>query len=134
MALKIGELADMTGTTAPAIRYYEEIGLLPDPRRVNGQRRYDDDVRLLTFIRRCRDFDFPLDQVRGLVELASDVDRSCLDARDVAETHLATVRARLVELRALESSIARLIEAAKNDCRGGPGSQCSVLERLSCPG
>lgn len=131
MALKISELADRTGTTAPTIRYYEEIGLLPNPRRVGGQRRYDGgDVRRLTFIRRCRDFGFPVEQVRSLVELARDDDRSCLEARDLAETHLAAVRAKLAELRALETSIAGLIEAAKDDCSGGPGSECSVLEGL----
>ncbi len=38
MALKIGELAHLTGTTAPTIRYYEEVGLLPRPKRAGGQR------------------------------------------------------------------------------------------------
>lgn len=125
----------MTGTTAPAIRYYEEIGLLPRPMRVGGQRRYDgDDARRLTFIRRCRDFGFPVEQVRSLVELMHDDDRSCLEALGLAETHLAAVQAKLAELRALERSIARLIEAAADDCDGGPGSQCAVLERLCYPG
>jgi MerR family transcriptional regulator, copper efflux regulator len=134
VTLKIGELAEMTGTTAPTVRYYEEIGLLPAPRRVNGQRRYDDDdVRRLTFIRRCRDFDFSVDQVRSLLELAKDNDRSCLEARDLAEIHLAAVHAKLVELYALENSIAQLIQTAKAVCAGGPGAECVVLERLSQP-
>ncbi len=135
MTLKIGAIADMTGTTAPTIRYYEEIGLLPEPRRVNGQRRYDDDdVRRLTFIRRCRNFDFSVEQVRSLLEVAQDEDGSCFEARDVAHMHLAAVRAKLVELHALETGIVRLIEAAQDDCGGGSGAQCPVLERLSYPG
>ena len=40
----------------------------------------------------------------------------------------------LVELRALESSIAQLIEAVKVDCGGGPGAECVVLERFSQAG
>ncbi len=81
MALRIGELADATKTTAPTIRYYEDIGLLPAPDRVGVQRRYhDDDVRRLTFIRSCRDFDFSIEQVRSLLELKQDSDRSCLEA------------------------------------------------------
>ncbi len=105
MALKIGELAHLTGTTAPTIRYYEEVGLLPRPKRVGGQRRYDgDDVRRLTFIRRCRDFGFPVEQVRDLVGLAQANDRSCLEARRLAETHLAAIQAKLAELHVLESS------------------------------
>ena len=131
MTLKIGELGEMTGTTAPTIRYYEEIGLLPDPRRVNGQRRYDDDdVRRLTFIRRCRDFDFSVGQVRGLLELAKDNDRSCLEARDLAETHLAAVHAKIVDLCTLERSIAQLILTSRAVCAGGPGTECVVLEEL----
>jgi DNA-binding transcriptional MerR regulator len=66
MNLKIGALAESTGTNAPTIRYYESIGLLPCPgRRGGGQRTYGDEVvKRLTFICRCRDFDFPIDKVR----------------------------------------------------------------------
>ena len=80
---KIGELAERTRTNAPTIRYYEQIGLLPRPDRQEGnQRRYADaDVRRLTFIRRCRDFGFSIDQVRALVTLVADRSRSCLEAR-----------------------------------------------------
>lgn len=135
MALRIGELAAATGTTAPTIRYYEQVGLLGSPRRVGGQRRYDDeDVRRLTFVRRCRDFGFPIEQVRSLIDLTGDSERSCLEARDVAESHLAAVRAKLAELWALQRGIAELIENAKADCGGGPGPECAVLERLSQPG
>jgi len=132
MTLRIGELACATGTSAPAIRYYEQVGLLPSPRRISGQRHYrDDDLRRLTFIRRCRDFGFSVEQVRTLVELAQDGDRSCLEAREMAETHLEAVHAKLIELQALENSIAKLVEAADTDCAGGPGMECVVLKRLS---
>jgi DNA-binding transcriptional MerR regulator len=48
----------------PTIRYYEEIGLLrPADRQAGGQRVYgDDDVKRLTFVRRCRDLGFPLNK------------------------------------------------------------------------
>jgi DNA-binding transcriptional MerR regulator len=82
--LKIGELAEWTGTSVPTIRYYEQIGLLPRaPRQAGGQRVYGrDDVERLTFIRRCREFDFSIDQVRALVAIVHDPKSSCLDARD----------------------------------------------------
>ncbi len=38
--LTIGELAKRTGVATSALRYYEELGLLPAPGRVSGQRRY----------------------------------------------------------------------------------------------
>src|SRR5688500_9633934 len=111
--LKIGDLAERTGTNTPTIRYYEEIGLLPRPDRQEGnQRRYGDaDVRRLTFIRRCRDFGFSIEQVRMLTSLVQDRSRSCFEARDLAQEHLAEVRAKLKELRELEKSIAGFVES-----------------------
>lgn len=135
MALKIGALAELTGTNAPTIRYYEEIGLLPRAdRREGGQRTYGvDDVKRLTFIRRCRDFGFPIEQVRDLAALMRDATRSCTDARDLAQRHLVVVRAKLVELRALERSIAGFVESCDAACVGGPGPDCVILEDLGAP-
>jgi MerR family redox-sensitive transcriptional activator SoxR len=42
--MKIGELADRAGLNSSAIRYYENLGLLPPPHRVGGQRRYSSDA------------------------------------------------------------------------------------------
>jgi DNA-binding transcriptional MerR regulator len=84
--LKIGELAELTGTSVPTIRYYEQIGLLQQaPRQAGGQRVYSRDVvERLTFIRRCREFDFSIEQVRALVGIVHDPKSSCMDARDMA--------------------------------------------------
>lgn len=135
MTLKIGALAARTGTNAPTIRYYEEIGLLPQPgRREGGQRAYgEDDVKRLTFIRRCRDFGFPIDQVRTLATLVQDRDRSCTEARDLAQQHLTALRTKLVELRALERSIASFVENCDASCAGGPGPDCVILDDLASP-
>src|SRR5262245_4328954 len=102
MNLKIGLLAEQTGTTVPTIRYYEEIGLLPRANRGHGgQRSYgEEDVGRLTFIRRCRDFGFSVEQVRTLTQLMRDPDRSCVEARDLAWQHLSRVRAKLGEFKA----------------------------------
>jgi DNA-binding transcriptional MerR regulator len=132
MGLKIGALAARTGANAPTIRYYEEIGLLPRPdRRDGGQRAYGDaDVRRLTFIRRCREFGFPIEQVRGLVDLFENDDRSCLEARDLARDQLGAVRAKMGELRELELSLAKLVDDCDAACVGGPGSACVIFEDL----
>jgi DNA-binding transcriptional MerR regulator len=130
---KIGDLAERTRTNAPTIRYYEQIGLLPRPDRQEGnQRRYaDDDVRRLTFIRRCREFGFSIDQVRTLALLVTDQTRSCLEARELAHAHLMDVRAKLRELRALEKSIAGFVTQCDAECAGGPGPDCVILDDLS---
>lgn len=135
MALRIGGLAKRTGTNAPTIRYYEEIGLLPPAgRRVGGQRCFDeDDVKRLTFIRRCREFGFPIEQIRTLVLLMHDPARSCMEARDLAQDRLEAVRAKLVELKMLERSIAAFVQTCDASCAGGPGPDCSILEELAEP-
>lgn len=134
MGLKIGQLARATGCTASTIRYYEEIGLLPLPGRVGVQRQYgEDDVRRLTFIRRCRKYGFPIDQVRVLARLAHDSERSCTEARDIATAHLAAVRQKLLELHGLEHTIAGFIETADAVCQSGSGADCIVLDKLAEP-
>jgi DNA-binding transcriptional MerR regulator len=130
---KIGALAKRTGTNVPTIRYYEGIGLLrPADRQAGGQRVYDDaDVKRLTFIRRCRDFGFPIEQVRSLVGLVQDPQSSCMHARDMAQAHLAAVRAKMAELRALERSIAAFVVNCDASCVGGPGPDCVILDELA---
>lgn len=132
-ALKIGALAGLTGTTAPTIRYYEEIGLLRSAdRQSGGQRVYgDDDLKRLTFIRRCREFGFSIDQVRSLVALVQDPQSSCMHARDLAQEHLEAVRAKLSELKGLERSIAAFVASCDASCAGGPGPDCVILNDLS---
>lgn len=135
MSLRIGGLAKRTGANAPTIRYYEEIGLLPPAdRRDGGQRCFgEEDVKRLTFIRRCREFGFSIEEIRTLTALMTDTDRSCTEARDIAQRHLEAVRDKLVELKALERSIAGFVQTCDVSCCGGPGPDCSILEDLAEP-
>jgi MerR family transcriptional regulator, copper efflux regulator len=127
-ALRIGALARWTGTTVPTIRYYEEIGLLRPAARRGGQRTYDnEDVRRLSFIRRCRDFDFSIEDIRALLSLLHN-GKSCSEARELAEGRLAELRRRRVELQALETTIASLVTACANTCDGGAAPDCVILQ------
>ena len=87
--MSIGVLGERTGCTVPTIRYYEQIGLLPRADRGSGgQRVYGEaDFRRLTFIRRCRDFGFPIEQVRELVALVASRNRDCVEAGGIAQGH-----------------------------------------------
>jgi DNA-binding transcriptional MerR regulator len=86
-SLSIGELAERTGWSVPTTRFHEEIGLIPTAaRKAGGSRAYaTSDARLLTFIRRCRDFGVPVEPVRNLVTLSTSHDRKCFEARDRCE-------------------------------------------------
>jgi DNA-binding transcriptional MerR regulator len=126
--LRIGDLARRTGTTVPTIRYYEQIGLLRPAARSGGQRTYDnEDVRRLSFIRRCRDFDFPIDDIRALLTLLHN-GKSCTEARKLAEGRLADLRRRRAELEALEASIASLVTCCAETCDGGAAPDCVILQ------
>lgn len=126
--MRIGVLAKRTGTSVPTIRYYEQIGLLRRPARSGGQRIYDhEDVRRLAFVRRCRDFDYSIEEVRSLLALMHG-ERSCNEARKVAAGHLAGVRRKLAELKALETAIASLVSECDASCAGGPASDCVIFQ------
>lgn len=131
----IGALAKAAGVTAPTIRYYEEIGLMPPASRTaGGQRNYDDtDLSRLTFIRQCRDFGFGIDQVRVLLDLSISTDRDCTETRDIAQAHLDEVRQKLAELRALESRVENFVTRCNVACAGGPGQDCLIFKDLATP-
>ncbi len=132
-SLTIGRLAERTGCSVPTIRYYEGVGLLPPAeRRAGGHRTYGRaDLRRLAFIRRCREFGFPVEQVRDLVRLAEDPKRDCVQARDLAQRHLDAVRLKLAELHALERSLVGFVERCTDACAGGPAPDCLILEDLA---
>ena len=65
--LAIGEVAQRAGVRPSTIRYYESIGLLPPPARVNGRRRYDAAVlERLRIVRTAQEVGFTLDEIRDL--------------------------------------------------------------------
>src|SRR5918911_5312656 len=67
--MRIGQVASRAGIRVSQIRYYEEIGLLPEPDRVSGQRRYDDTIlRRLAVIDVAQRAGLTLEEIRDLVE------------------------------------------------------------------
>lgn len=131
--ITIGVLASSARCTVPTIRYYEDIGLLPEAdRSASGHRVYSDaDLHRLTFIRRCRDFGFGIEQIRELVALVGSSSENCTAARDLAHEHLGEVRSKLKELRALERSLKKFVADCTARCLGGPAGECVILEDLA---
>lgn len=131
--LTIGKLAKAAGVSTPTIRYYEEIGLLPAAdRSQSGQRVYGaEDLERLTFIRRCRDFGFGIEQVRLLAGLSISADKDCREVGDIARGHLGEVQAKLTELKALERSLQRFVDHCDAMCCGGPGRDCVVFQEFA---
>ncbi len=112
MDYSIGALARRAGYAVQTVRYYEQIGLMPEPARtVGGQRRYSDDlVRRLLFIRHARDLGFAVDDIRSLLDLAARPEQSCSSVDAIAETHLAAIDAKIASLKALRGEINRMLK------------------------
>lgn len=130
--LTIGALAGHTGLNVSAIRYYEEVGLIPTAmRRPSGHRVYDSHVQeVLILIRHCRDFGFSIEETRALVSLSSNESRDCVEAREIAQTHLNAIRAKLAVLSKLERHMARFVQSCSDQCAGGPAPNCTILKDL----
>lgn len=127
--LQRAELARRTGCNLETIRYYERIGMLPDPpRTAAGCRIYDDDhVSRLRFILRSRELGFSIEEIRGLLHLVDGGNQTCAEVKERTERHLIDVRSKIADLRRIE----RVLSATAAKCSGDDVPQCPVLEALS---
>lgn len=128
-SLSIGALAKATDVKVPTIRFYEQIGLLPEPRRAANDRRVYDERALsrLAFIRHARQLGFSVDAIRTLLQLADDPDQPCEQANVLAAEQLAEVESKIARLQALRTELRRVVSAACQDRVGN----CRVIEVLS---
>jgi len=127
--LTIGKLGQAAGVKVPTIRYYEQIGLLPEPERSAGNQRLYPRAALdrLAFIRHARELGFPLEAIRDMLSLSDKPDRPCAAVDDIARAQLAATRARIARLQALEAELERMLA----QCACGTISDCRVIEVLS---
>ena len=125
----IGELSAHTGVKVPTIRYYEDIGLMPDPPRTGGgQRRYSARARdRLGFIAHAREMGFALDAIRSLIDLADHPEKPCHDADRIAAARLDDVNRRIARLTRLKAELERMLAGH----RSGAAADCRIIEVLS---
>lgn len=127
--LTIGRVAAATGCKVQTIRYYEQIGLLPQPARSEGnQRIYSQiDINRLSFVRHARELGFPLGSIRDLLSLSDRPDQSCDAADAIVRAQLGEVERRITRLQALKGELERMVQ----QCQGGRIADCRVIEVLS---
>lgn len=123
------ELARSTGCNLETIRYYEKIGMLPDPpRTAAGYRVYGGGhVSRLRFVLRARELGFTIKEVRDLLALVDGGNQTCADVKERTERHLADVRAKITDLRRVE----KVLSATAAQCSGEKVPECPVLEALA---
>ena len=126
--MKIGELAKNAECKVETIRYYEKIGLLPNPERTEGgYREYiDSHLRRLVFIRRSRELGFTIEEIRALLELVDGGSYTCVDIQALTMEHLENIRQKIADLKKLEKSLAKIA----SQCSGEKVPECPVIDAL----
>jgi MerR family transcriptional regulator, redox-sensitive transcriptional activator SoxR len=124
-ALTIGQVARAAGINASAIRFYEREGLLPQPPRTGGQRRYGDEtVRRLEVIDIAKRAGFSLDEIRQLLDTSDAGEPSHPQLRALAERKLPDVEA----LAARAEAMRAWLEMAR-ECTCSSLELCALFER-----
>ena len=128
MNYSIGEAAELSGISAKMIRYYESMGLMPEPNRTEaGYRKYEDnDIHNLRFILRARDLGFSVKQIRELLDLWRDRERASSEVKALASGHLAELRRKLREMEMIVDTLQHLVK----NCHGDDRPDCPILGEL----
>ena len=125
--MTIGRLAVAAGVNVETIRFYQRSGLIDEPARpYSGYRTYgDDEVRRIRFIKRAKLLGFTLDEITSLLKLESS--RACCDTRDLAAKKLGMVEAKLSDLLAIKTALAKMVAQCDNQ-EGAAG--CPIIQAL----
>ncbi|MBK5268003.1 MAG: heavy metal-responsive transcriptional regulator [Acidimicrobiia bacterium] len=113
--MRIGELSQRAAVPTKTIRYYEDIGLLPEPERSeNGYREYDDDaIARLRFIRDAQASGLTLTEIGSIVDLRDQGETTCDHVVDLLERHLKDLEAHISDLQRTRAQLTVMTKRAK---------------------
>lgn len=108
--MKINELSKQSGIHLETIRYYEKMGLMPEPKRLaNGYRDYDEaSLKQLKFIKTCRVLDFSLADIKFFNEMKTHQSQHC-EVDSMLAKHLVSVEEKIAELTEIKHFLQSLI-------------------------
>ena len=126
--MKISELALASNVAAKTIRYYEQVGLLaPARRNDSGYRQYQaEDINALVFIRRCRELNIAIEDIKKLLDVQQNPKASCAFVDEMIEKQLNRIQQTQQELAMLESTLSALASS----CANNKIEDCSILHQL----
>ena len=130
--MRIGEVADAVGVNPKTIRYYEDIGLLPDPERTPaGYRDYTGtDVDRLVFVKTAQRLGFTLAEVAEILAFREHGQRPCAYVLGVLERQVGDLDRRISELQDLRAELVAL-KAQADRLPGGDACYCTVIEHAA---
>ena len=131
-SLTIGQVAKTSGVAAKTIRYYEQIGVLPAPRRTaSGYRLYDQfGVERLRFIRRARSLGLPLQQLKTLMDTFNGGAHPPLRPRlrALVRAQLDAVKNQITELEGLRQQLEQILQRMRTSVYRPHAGVCQCLE------
>ncbi len=112
--MRIGVVAERTGTTTKTIRYYESIGLLAEPARLpSGYREYDEDaVDRLRFVRQSQTSGLSLAEIHSILELKDAGAASCQHTAALLRRHLDDLDTQIEQLQRSRIELSEMADRA----------------------
>ncbi len=130
--MRIGEVAAEVGVDTSTIRYYESVGVLPEPERTaSGYRSYaPDDVDRLRFVTLARSLGVGLDDIRQIMGLRDQGEAPCGYVRGVLDRQVGAVEERITQLQDLSGELRKLQDAARTlpDTSSDDPCVCHILQ------
>jgi MerR family transcriptional regulator, redox-sensitive transcriptional activator SoxR len=122
----IGEIADRAGIAASAIRYYEQIGLLPSARRVSGKRRYDLSIlQKLRMIRLAKQTGLTIEEIQVLLHDFPENTPPSIRWAALAQGKIAELDEKMLQIQQMKSMLEKALEC---EC---PTLEDCVLDEMS---
>lgn len=130
--LKIGDLAKRYELNVRTLRYYETIGLLPEPARTeSGYRLYsEEDARRLEFVLQAKRVGFSLEEIQRIVQLGRH-GAACGYVRETLTRHLAQIDRQIADLQRLRAELSAAATAWQEPGAVASGQVCGLIERWS---
>lgn len=127
--MNISEAAKRTGLSGKMIRDYEKMGLIAQAERnQSGYRRYTDaDLEALHFIKHARDVGFSLAQIKTLLELKNNPQRTSAEVKELTARHILDLREKIERLQSMTSTL----QSWHDSCQGNLDPCCPIIEQLS---
>lgn len=125
--MRTQEIADLAGVNPQTLRYYERIGLLPEPPRTpGGYRDYaDESLRVLRFVQRAKQLGFQLDEIQELLGYDAHRPDACQGVRALAKQRIADLDCRISDLVRMRDALSELARRCPENSHG-----CPVLDAL----
>ncbi len=129
--MRIGELGDRLGVNPKTIRYYESIGLLPEPERTpSGYRVYDEsDVDRIIFIKTAQRLVITLDEIKEILALRERGEAPCTYVRGILAKEVADIDQRIADLQRLRDELVTL-EAVADRLPEAESTVCGLIDHV----